>query len=345
MRVAYPEPPKTLMQNLRVTSPINFVVGRYFLRLQEALKAQYPTVAPPSTDGQATVQDFYQAVRKLNREHDLPGLGFEFGCRLRISDYGIVGLAAASTRSLSEALATQLRFLNIITNTSKIRYAFYKSEKWLTLQLCEVDRSRRLDQFTIESELGAQLRFTMDLLPSARMSQCILSLPYDCPTTRAIYRKRGRCQVKFNQPLAQLQLPGAWADKALESADEMLAPMLADRCQMILSELKQGDDWVLRVRNYLLTSDSPKKGLDEVAHALGVSTSNLRWHLSKSRTSYKQILLDIRMQLACQYLEDTPLTIQQMSYQLGYSYHSNFQLAFKKYFKISPGLWRVSKRI
>jgi AraC-like DNA-binding protein len=146
--------------------------------------------------------------------------------------------------------------------------------------------------------------------------------------------------IKFNQPAAQLQLPDSWADRTLDSADETLAPMLAERCQMMLTQLNQGDDWVQKVQSFLLTSDSANKRLSETAVALGVSTAKLRWQLAKSKTNYKQILLDVRMKLACQFLKDTPLTLQQISYQLGYAYPSNFQLAFKKYFESSPGEWR-----
>ena len=324
------------------TSTPGFVASRYFQRLEEAMAARFPKVLTPDFETGATLDDFYLAIRKLTRDYKLPGLGFDFGCRIRISDYGVVGLATASARNLSEAIEVQLRFLKIISNTSKLAYRLSRSEKWITLELREVDLGRRLDPFTIESELGAQIRFVTDLLPSANMSRCILSLPHACPTTGEYYKSRGGCQVKFNQPGARLQLPASWADSALESRDEMLSPMLAERCQMILAQMNQGDDWVQRVRSYLLTSDSVKKSLNETADALGVSTSGLRWHLAKNDANYKQILLDIRMKLACQYLDETPLTLQQIGYQLGYNYSSNFQLAFKSFFGTSPGKWRRS---
>lgn len=320
-----------------LTEPI---AGRYFKRLEEALLRLYPRIHAPVAPDDCSLEDFYLAVRNLLLSHELPGLGFEFGCALSVSDYGVVGLAIASTRSLSEAIATQLKFLNIITNTAKVSYQFYQDENWMVLKVYEVDAGRPLDHFTIESELGAQLRFVKDLLPEARMAQCILSLPHKCSTSREIYRKLGGCQVKFRQPDARLQIPYAWADKPLESADELLAPLLAQRCELIASTMDKRGDWVERVRNFLLTSDSCSKSLIETAEALGVSTHNLRWHLARDNANYKQILLDVRMNLACQYLEGTPLTLQQISYQLGYTYPGNFQLAFKKYFEVPPGLWR-----
>lgn len=301
---------------------------------------KFPAIRAPVGKPQSTLDDFYLALRQLSKSHHLPGLGFEFGSRISMSDYGIVGLAIASTRNLSEAISVQLRFLGVITNTSRVSYRFSRSEKWMTLVLRELDYSRRLDNFTVESELAAQIGIIKDLLPLAEISMCVVSLPHECPTTIKAYIQKSGCQVKFNQAVAMLQIPNSWGDIALDSRDESLAPILAERCQMILTQLTQGDDWVQRVQNYLLNSASPNKSLDETAEALGVSTPNLRWHLAKTKRSYRKILMDIRMKLACQYLEHTPLTLQQISYQLGYTYPSNFQLAFKKYFKRSPGEWR-----
>lgn len=325
---------------LKEKRPSSPLAARYFLRFEEALAALYPERSPPRVRPTGTLDDFYVAARTFTQSRDTPLLGLEFGRRIRLSDYGVVGLAMASTRNLAEAIGVQLKYLGVITNTSRVAYNLTRTKTWLTLALQEDSRGRTLDAFSVEAELGAQLTLLCDLLPSADTSQCVLSLPYKCPSTRAMYEQRAGCRVRFGQPNAQLQLPALWADQPLDSADEVLAPMLADRCQLVLMQFTQGDDWVQRVRSFLLTCDSQKKSLDETAASLRVSTAKLRWQLAKSQTSYKQILKEVRMQLACRYLEDTPLTLQQIAYQLGYGYPSNFQLAFKQYFDLSPGVWR-----
>tara|TARA_R110002073_G_scaffold2950_8_gene19656 strand:- start:6834 stop:7868 length:1035 start_codon:yes stop_codon:yes gene_type:complete len=322
----------------------NVVTRRYFLRLSEALADRFPDVAAPKAPDASTLDDFFLAVRSITTNQDLPGLGFEFGSRIAISDYGVVGLAIASARNLAEAIEIQLKYLDIITNTAKVHYVVSRTEQHLILKLRELGQGRRLDRFTIESELSAQMRFVMDLLPAANMAQCELSFPFEPLPNGQPYQRAGSCEIRFEQPTAQLRMPVEWAERALDSADETLAPMLEDRCQLILSQLTSADDWVQKVRNLLLTKASEANSLVESAEALGVSVAKLRWQLGKSKTSYKQILLDVRMTLACQYLEETPLTLQQVSYQLGYHYPSNFQLAFKKYFNCAPGEWRRTRR-
>jgi AraC-like DNA-binding protein len=312
---------------------------RYLQRLSEALAQRFSEISPPLVPLPCTLADIYPAIRELLRQHELPGLGMEFGYRLSVSDYGIVGLAIASTSRLAEALDTQLRFLKIITNANKVGYELSSTNALMVLTVTESTPNEAGHQFVLESELAAQVRFISDLLPTVKMSRVTLHLPYRCPTTRKHYQTLLGCRVLFRQSEAKLTFPLAWMDLPLQTTDRLLAPLLADRCDAIMARMDVTDDWVLRIRSYLLNSGAYMQSLSTTAEALNVPVHTVRWHLYKSGTSYKQIILDVRMQLARQYLEDTPLTLQQISYQLGYAQPSNFQLAFKKYFNKPPGQW------
>ena len=285
---------------------------------------------------------FYLAVDELLRKHDMPGLGVEYGYRLRLSDLGIVGLATASTHNLAEAIETQIRFLNIISPASRIFYEVSMANKLAVLTLKESDSGDSPHQFMLEAELAGLLRSIRDLLPSAPKSKCTFNLPYPCPTTPRDYRKMTGCPVHFNQQEASLTFPLSWMSKPLQTADSLLAPLLAERCETIMARMEVVDDWVLKVRTNLLTCNTPMQSLAVSAKALNVPVHTLRRHINKCGTSYRQIVLDVRMQLACQYLKDTHLTLQQISYQLGYKQTANFQLAFKKYFKVPPAQWRLA---
>ena len=76
--------------------------------------------------------------------------------------------------------------------------------------------------------------------------------------------------------------------------------------------------------------------LEEAADALRMSTSQLRKRLYKEDTSYKEIVLEVRMTLARHYLESTKLSIQEIAYLLDYSQAAPFSRAFKAYFGYPP---------
>ena len=77
-------------------------------------------------------------------------------------------------------------------------------------------------------------------------------------------------------------------------------------------------------------------GLEEAAAELNLSPGQLRKRLYRAGTSYKQIVLDIRMALAQHYLQDTALPVQEIAYLLDYSQPAPFSRAFKAYFGLSP---------
>lgn len=320
---------------------------RYYQLLNETLAAHNPVIQALLVPDPCTTLSFSLAVRDLQKIHDLRDLGLAYGSRISISDYGIVGLAIASTRSFGEALATQMRFLKMLTDVSKVSYTISDSNGLTTIALTELIQSGETNQFMMGAELSAQVRFIADLLPDAQLAQCHLYIPFACPRTRHFYESLLGCKVSFDESEARLTFPSQWMDAVLKTSDVMLAPLLKDRCEHILARMQTGDDWTLRVRNHVLTEGSFMQSLAVTAAALDLPVHTLRARLYKSGTNYKKVILEVRMQLACQYLEETHLTLQQISYQLGYSQPSNFQLAFRKYFHKAPGEWRAnaSKRV
>jgi len=76
--------------------------------------------------------------------------------------------------------------------------------------------------------------------------------------------------------------------------------------------------------------------LEEAAGEMRMSTAQLRKRLYRSGTSYKKIVLEVRMILGRHYLESTHLSIQEVAYLLDYSQPGPFSRAFKKYFGQAP---------
>ena len=119
------------MQTSNIDPAIDMLTKRFYQRLAEALNHRFPAVPVPVAPESATLDDFYDTVHKLMREHDTPALGIEHGYRTRISDYGVVGLAIASTGNLAEAMQVQADYLAIITDTKKFRYKISRLRRWI----------------------------------------------------------------------------------------------------------------------------------------------------------------------------------------------------------------------
>ena len=69
----------------------------------------------------------------------------------------------------------------------------------------------------------------------------------------------------------------------------------------------------------------------EMANALNMSLRSLQRKLREEGTSYKEILEDTRRDLANKYIQNSRLSISEISFLLGFSEISNFSRAFKRW--------------
>jgi AraC-like DNA-binding protein len=71
-----------------------------------------------------------------------------------------------------------------------------------------------------------------------------------------------------------------------------------------------------------------------------MSLRNMQRKLKDKASNYKEILEDTRKHLAQSYLKQVNLSLGEVSYLIGFSDRSNFNRAFKRWSKLTPGDYR-----
>ena len=77
-----------------------------------------------------------------------------------------------------------------------------------------------------------------------------------------------------------------------------------------------------------------------VATTLGLSTSTLKRRLEEEGTTFREVRTSLLRERAIVRLLDHTLPISQIAVDLGYSDHTNFSHAFKRWTGQSPGEFR-----
>ena len=101
------------------------------------------------------------------------------------------------------------------------------------------------------------------------------------------------------------------------------------------------DDVVNRVRAKLvdlLSMGEPSREL--IAKELNMSVRNLQRKLQEQNTSYKDLLDDVRQDLAKQFINQSHISLGEISFRLGFATTSSFARAFKRWMGVSPGKYR-----
>jgi AraC-like DNA-binding protein len=79
-----------------------------------------------------------------------------------------------------------------------------------------------------------------------------------------------------------------------------------------------------------------------VADALAVSGRTMRRQLGDLGTSFRDLLNQVRSDLAEQYLRNSTLSVEQIAQLLGYTETTNFRRAFNRWLGMSPREYRLS---
>ena len=81
---------------------------------------------------------------------------------------------------------------------------------------------------------------------------------------------------------------------------------------------------------------------EEIAGNLHMSLRTLQRRLGEQDTTYKRVLEDTRRELAERYIEDASLTLNEITYLLGFANASSFSRSFKRWTGVAPSLFRNS---
>ena len=112
-------------------------------------------------------------------------------------------------------------------------------------------------------------------------------------------------------------------------------------CESMLGPPSRDTSTAERVKRLLLERPSRQAlSLGEAALALNFSQAQLRKRLYREGQNYRSLVLEARMLLAGQYLQNTRLSSQQIAYLLNYSQQSAFERAFKHYYGETPAAYR-----
>ena len=86
------------------------------------------------------------------------------------------------------------------------------------------------------------------------------------------------------------------------------------------------------------------RSLSCVAAEMNISTRSVRRKLKAEQRTFQEVLDEIRLKLAADYLSNTKLTTECIGPLLGFSDASSFSKAFKKWTGLTPRTFRTNSK-
>jgi AraC-like DNA-binding protein len=293
-------------------------------------------------EDQLSRDDYSRLVDEITRHYDVPGLGLLDGAGVNLLDHGLLGYAMFASANLGKALERHSRYQDVIG--AVLHTALIIEQQTARLRVVSVARPDMVDSdlkmqyeleklFTQWAEIGPAIGRDRHWFDS-------VELTYPAPGHRDMYGEFLGEPVRFKRDYNQLNFPAALLQHRLSFANEKAAQLCERQCAALLADLQKADGLVGEIRRILANSPGQYPTIEEVAGNLAMGERTLRRRLADEGTSYKQVVLEFRMELAAGYLRGREMSIQEIAYVTGYADPSNFHRTFSRYYQATPKAYR-----
>lgn len=258
-----------------------------------------------------------------------PNLWVDVGLRYRSIKYGSLGLAMMTAGTLGGALEIACRYQSL--TYSLIGYRFVSAPNGSCALIGDhAGVPDHLYNFTQHRDLGAIRTLIADVMGGEQVLEKI-TVAANPPCNWEDIRSNFACPVEFNADRTQWLFQPGTANKPLPLADQDLVMLYSSRCDELMGRAHAGTPVTQRLLLLLGTNGNEPLSASEAARRMAVSERTLHRRLAEEGTRFSAMVDDARHQRACELLADRRMTIEAISFAVGFAEPSSFSRAFKRW--------------
>jgi AraC-like DNA-binding protein len=268
-----------------------------------------------------------------------PGLGLLVGNHIDWSYYGTVGGVVQCSPSLRAASEAYMRYLMILqpyygkrargplTYIDANGMLIYPLQCFPAAGCSEASR-----QFEFEFRLAATLRL-WDQCGNKQVAdpKVRVALDFPEPAHAQLYRELPCAELEFN---ARRSHVAARVDFVIEPFRLIRKPLydrIMEQCEAELASAKMETRFEDKVRWHLHANFNLPATLEDVAQYLGVTPRTLARKLAAENTSFRQLVHDVRMEIASHHLRFSRLSVDKIAELVGFSNASSLHRAIRSW--------------
>lgn len=285
-----------------------------------------------------TMSRAWDTVVKLTAD---PDFALHLGEASSPAVLGLLGFAMLSSERVSTALDRLRRYWNLLSDASVIEIELQPAHTRLALRLVDLPGNFMLEsRHPSEASLSGILTIIQSLT-GKRPPVLAVRSQYPRPASNSEYVRIFGREPEFDAGESSLLLPREVLDWRVLHANPALLESFEQQIQKRLAPLAQSTrDLVRREAAKQLRGESPE--LEAVARALGKSERVLQRELQTEGTSFREVVEELRKDLAIEYLEASTNSIADIAFLLGFSEPSAFHRSFRRWTGLTPQAYRRS---
>jgi len=266
---------------------------------------------------------------------DNPCIGFEVGQAIEAGNLHAVGFGWLASRTLEEALQRLTRHQRMISTAGRSLLETTEDELRLVFEPDARAPSQGVDAFVAAVVAICRQVAYEDFVPL----RVEMARPRP-PCAKQLTRYFG-CAVRYGAPKNVIAFRLAQVRKFLPRQNPAMAQASDDVAQRYILRMDR-HDVLCRARVglvELLASGEPTRGA--LADHLHMGERTLARRLREGETTFRQLLDEVRQELALGYIRQSAYSVTDITYLLGFSDQSNFARSFKRWTGCSPTAYRA----
>jgi AraC-like DNA-binding protein len=283
-----------------------------------------------------TLHAFLDAAERATRD---PFLGLHMAASFPRGIYGVVEFIARNCSTLREGLHRIVQYASLMTN--RVDVTFEERDGAGVIE-------HRIPGEPLATGRHSNEFFLCALVLQARELTGVTFAPtrvwfaHPAPADiRELARHLGTRELRFGAGVNRLELAASVLDLPIRSADPALLSVLDREASYSLERSPAPKTFMEQVPaaiEQLLATGS--LSVEALARALGTSTRTLQRRLTEEGTSFRDVVENVRADLARAYLGDLKLGLGDVAFRLGYAEVSAFLRAFKRWTGMTPSQFR-----
>lgn len=290
-----------------------------------------------SPDNRIPLRDLCRVLDAAALEISDDCLGLHIGASQHVRSTGVLGYVIQASPDLRSQLQLIQRYISLHQEGTLIDIRMQDGSVVVAYEICDEDTP--MHRHDAESTMAMFVSHTRELSGQTGWAPESIHFTHasPMPTSERELRRFFGCPVYFSEPFDGIKLSTSALDLPCSTADPMLLRILMDHADDCIARNKDQITLLGRIRRLIATGLScGQANIDSIAMRLAVTPRTLQRRLTEEGWTFADLLDATRRDLAVQYLGNPRISLTEAAFLVGYSHHTGFHRAFKRWFNQTP---------
>lgn len=293
-------------------------------------------------DGRIECRRFVRLCSLAAAQLHEPALGLHLGNAMRTAHLGPYGVALNNCETARATLHYMARYSRLMIDAGSsvlTESAGACTRYWYRNGSAEDPENR----FLAELVFAVFVTMSRWVGDDPQLAPRWVAFRHGAPADVAPYQAVFGCPVHFGAAENAVCFDGDALNLAIPYAHPQVRTAMDALCERMLHDLARSAEprWLANCRAAILHAmESGQPDIAQVAGYMRLSPTTLRRQLKRHDLGFRQLVDDLRREMALEQLRNPSMSLVDVAFLLGFSEQSAFQRAFKRWTGLTPGDWR-----